>query len=254
MYHEKNSSGLATYLSFFYLRMRASPALQMHHFTFGDVIDVGDHRLQFRHRIDADAAPNRARVAEGPSPGPVDPFELHERRDERCLYVESLNRWITRSRPASNEALVRSSPEGIVTRHLPVLPDRYSPRLSYDMARKAETFHDLASPDYEPVVEEYSFDYTNRRGARPQRRQAVFFASFVSIIDSHLLKLWKHLGRDVQSFLDRVVRDRRICYTANARSIRICVSPSAPGAGATIRARKSSTSSSAIRRKTGSFS
>jgi len=35
MYNEKNESGLATYLSFFYLRMRAGPTVQMHQFTFG---------------------------------------------------------------------------------------------------------------------------------------------------------------------------------------------------------------------------
>src|ERR1041385_248208 len=228
MYHEKNSSGLATYLSFFYLRMRAGPAIQMHHFTFGDVIDVvttaynfGTESMLTLHRI------GRA-SQDGTHPGPVDPFELHERRDERCLYVESLNRWITRSRPASNEALVRSSPQGIATGHLPVLPDRYSPRLSYDIARKAETFHDLASPDYEPVVEDYAVDYTIDAARDLNGVRLVFFASFVSIIDSHLLKLWKHLGRDVQSFLDRVVRDRRICYTANAEidsSLRLTFRP-----------------------------
>ncbi len=215
MYHEKNGSGLSTYLSFFYLRILGSPAIQMHHFTFGDVIDVvtsafnfGTESMLTLHRI------SRA-SGDGASPRPVDPFEFYERRDDSCLYVESLNRWITRSRPASNEALVKSSPEGIATSHLPVLPDRYSPRLSYDVARKTETFHDLASPDYEPVVEEYVVDYTIDAARDLNGVGLVFFAAFVSIIDSSLLKLWKHLGRDVQSFLNRVVRDRRICYTAN---------------------------------------
>jgi probable biosynthetic protein (TIGR04098 family) len=216
MYHEKNGSGLSTYLSFFYLRMRAGPAMQMHHFTFGDVIDVvttafnfGTESMLTLHRI------TRPSPDDAP-PRPVDPFEFHEQRNDGCLYVESLNRWISRSRPASNEALVKSSPEGISIGHLPVLPDRYSPRLSYDVARKTETFHDLASPDYEPVVEEYAVDYTIDAARDLNGVRLVFFASFVSIIDSSLLKLWKLLGRDVHSFMNRVVRDRRICYTSNA--------------------------------------
>jgi len=216
MYREKNGSGLPTYLSFFYLRMLAGPSVQMHQFTFGDVIDVvttafnfGTESMLTLHRIER--APR-----DGTRPRPVDPIEFHERRDENCLYVESLNRWITRSRPSSNEALVKSSPEGIVTSHLPVLPDRYSPRLSYDVARKVGTFHDLASDDYEPAVDEYTVDYTIDAARDLNGVRLVFFASFVSIIDSGLLKLWKHLGRDVQSFINRVVRDRRICYIANA--------------------------------------
>jgi probable biosynthetic protein (TIGR04098 family) len=214
MYREKNGSGMPTYLSFFYLRIAAGPAIQMHHLTFGDVIDVvttaynfGSESILTLHRV--------SRASEnGAPPRPVDPFEFYERRDDRSLYVESLNRWITRSRPG-NEALVKSSPEGIAVSHLPVLPDRYSPRLVYDVARKAETFHDVSSPDYEPVVEEYSLDYTIDAARDLNGVGLVFFASFASIIDSALLKLWKHLGRDVPSFVGRVVRDRRICYAAN---------------------------------------
>jgi probable biosynthetic protein (TIGR04098 family) len=214
MYREKNGSGMPTYLSFFYLRIRGGPAIQMHQLTFGDVLDVvttaynfGSESILTLHRV--------GRASEdGAPPRPVDPFEFYERRDDRCLYIESLNRWITRSRPG-NEALVKSSPEGFAVSHLPVLPDRYSPRLVYDVARKAETFHDVASPDYVPVVEEYTMDYTIDAARDLNGVGLVFFASFASIIDSALLKLWKHLGRDVHSFLARVVRDRQICYAAN---------------------------------------
>ena len=215
MYQEKNGDGLPTYLSFFYLRMSAGPAAQMHLFTFGDVIDVvttafnfGTESMLTLHRI--------TRATEGGAPPrPVDPAEFYERRDPDALYIESLNRWITRSRPASNDALVKSSPAGIATRHLPVLPERYSPRLAYDLARKTGTFHDLASPGYEPAVEEYTIDYTIDAARDLNGVGLVFFASFGSMIDSSLLKLWKHLGRDVQSFTSRIIRDRRICYTAN---------------------------------------
>lgn len=217
MYREKNEGGLPTYLSFFYLRVSAGPAMQMHQFTFGDVIDVVTTAFNFGSTESMLTLHRVARASQnGAFPRPVDPVELYERRDEGCLYVESVNRWITRSRPGSNEALVKSSPGGIATRHLPVLPDRYSPRLSYDVARKAETFHDVASPDYEPVVDDFTVDYTIDAARDLNGVGLVFFASFNSMIDSALLKLWRHLGRDVHSFLNRVVRDRRICYTANA--------------------------------------
>lgn len=216
MYLEKNAGGSPTYLSFFYLRMLAGPAAQMHNFTFGDVIDVtttaynfGTESMLTLHRVER--APRY-----GVAPRAVDPVEFYERRDPNALYIESLNRWITRSKPASNEALVKSSPAGILTSHLPVLPDRYSPRLSYDVARKAGSFHDAASPDYELVVDDYTIDYTIDAARDLNGVRLVFFASFASIVESGLLKLWKHLGRGVQSFLDRVVLDRRICYVANA--------------------------------------
>ncbi|HEU4888422.1 MAG TPA: LnmK family bifunctional acyltransferase/decarboxylase [Thermoanaerobaculia bacterium] len=217
MYQEKNGAGMPTYLSFFYLRMSAGPSIQMHQFTFGDVIDVvttafnfGTESMLTLHRI--------SRATNGSAARPVDPVEFYERRDDRCLYIESLNRWITRSRPESNEALVRSSPAGIAISHLPVLPDRYSPRMTYDVARKAGTFHDVSSPDYELVVDDYALDYTIDAARDLNGVGLVFFASFGSIVDSSLLKLWKHLGRDVPSFLSRVVRDRQICYTANAET------------------------------------
>ncbi|HYK03293.1 MAG TPA: LnmK family bifunctional acyltransferase/decarboxylase [Thermoanaerobaculia bacterium] len=214
MYREKNGNGMPTYLSFYYLRILGGPAMQMHQLTFGDVIDVvttaynfGSESILTLHRV-ARASPG------GAPPRAVSAYELYERRDESCLYVESLNRWITRSRPG-NEALVKSSPAGIVTSHLPVLPERHSPRLVYDVARRSGTFHDVASPEYEPVVDEYTVDYTIDAARDLNGVGLVFFASFASIVDSSLLKLWKHLGRDVDSFVNRVVRDRQICYAAN---------------------------------------
>src|SRR6266576_2927135 len=203
MYNEKNESGLATYHAFFYLRMLAGPTVQMHKFTFGDVIDVVTTAFNFGTESLLTLLRIERVLHYSARPHPVDPFELHERRDDRCLYVESVNRWITRSRPESNEALVKSSPKGIATSHLPVLPDRYSPRLAYDLARRTGSFHDLNSPDYEPVVEEFVVDYTIDAARDLNGVRLVFFASFVSIIDSGLLKLWKHLGRNVESFLNR---------------------------------------------------
>ncbi len=214
MYREKNESGSPTYLSFYYLCIHGGPAMQMHQFTYGDVVDVvttaynvGSESILTLHRV-ARAVPD------GAPPRAVTPLEFYEQREDGCLYVEALNRWIARSGPG-NEALVKSSPAGMTTPHLPLLPDRYSPRAVYDAARRAETFHDVASPDYEPVVEEYTVDYTIDAARDLNGVGLVFFASFASIVDSSLLKLWKHLGRDTHSFINRVVRDRQLGYTAN---------------------------------------
>lgn len=216
VFREKNEAGQPVYPSAFYLRVCAGPAIQMHHFTFGDIVDVvttvfnfGTESMLVLHRIGR--APQ-----DGAPPSKGDPLEFYERRDDDCLYLEFVNRWIARSRSTSNEQLVKSSPERVATKHLPVLPDRYSPRRSYDIARRVETFHDVASPDYEPVVEEYSVDYTIDAARDLNGVGLVFFASFNSIIDSGLLKLWRHLGRDVPSFVNRVVRDRQLCLTSNA--------------------------------------
>jgi len=216
IFREKNEDGDPVYPSAFYLRVCGSPAIQMHHFTFGDVIDVvtsvfnfGSQSLLVLHRVER--APE-----DGAPPRPVDPSEFHERRDENRLYVQLVNRWIARSRKTSNEELFKSAPERFATRHLPVLPDRYSPRLSYDLARRAETFHDVASPDYEPVVEEFAVDYTIDAARDLNGVGLVYFASFQSIVDSALLKLWRHLGRDVHSFINRVVRDRQAVILSNA--------------------------------------
>ncbi len=216
IFREKNEDGDPVYPSAFYLRMCAGPAIQMHHFTFGDVVDAvttvfnfGTQSLLVLHRI------GRA-SQDGAPPRPVDPSEFYERRDDGSLYVQLVNRWIARSRKTSNEELFKSAPERFATRHLPVLPDRYSPRLSYDIARRKETFHDVDSPHYEPVVEEYALDYTIDAARDLNGVGLVYFASFHSIVDSALLKLWRHLGRDVHSFLNRVVRDRQTIIASNA--------------------------------------
>ena len=215
LYREKNGDGLPTYLSFFYLRISGGPAMQMHGLTFGDVLDVvttafnfGTESMLTLHRVSLAAE-------DGAPPRPVDPTEFYEQRDDDCMYIESLNRWVVRSRAESNDALVRSSPAGIATRHLPVLPDRYSPRRAYDFARKTQTFHDADDPDYELVVDDYTIDYAIDAARDLNGVGLVFFAAFASIVDSALLKLWRHLDRDVPSFVGRVVRDRQICYVAN---------------------------------------
>jgi len=172
MYNEKNESGLAT-SSRFLLRMRAGPRCRWHQFTFGDVIDVVT-TASISHRIDADAARIERAVAQQRWPASVDPFGVLRAARRSRLYVESVNRWITRSvRKATSAGEIVA--EGNRHSHLPVLPDRYSPRLAYDLARRTGTFHDLNSPDYEPVVEEFVLGLHDRRRRATSRRPARVF-------------------------------------------------------------------------------
>jgi probable biosynthetic protein (TIGR04098 family) len=194
-YRERNEHGSLTFLSFVYLRISAPPDLQPHHFTFGDAIDV----VTTAYRSGNDAIVTRHVVTHA----------------SRSLSIETLNRWVTRSRPDSNE-LVRSTPQGFDTSNLPILPDDESPRAAYDLARKAGTFHDVNSPDYELFVDDFAVDYTIDAARDLNGVGLVFFASFASIIDSALLRLWRHLGRDTTSFLSRIVREQQIAFTANA--------------------------------------
>jgi len=217
IYRETNDQGLPAYLSFYYLRTCGSASIQSRQLTFGDELDVvttafnfGTESMLTLHRI--------TRLGDaGPSVEPVTLDEFHEHRRPNCLYVEALNRWVTRSRPTSNDALVRSSPTGIVTAHLPAVPDRYSPRGTYDRARRLGTFHNPEEA-YETIVDDFTVDYTIDAARDLNGVGLVFFAAFAVIVDSALLKLWTRLGRDVTSFMTRIVRDQRICYTANAEN------------------------------------
>jgi len=56
----------------------------------------------------------------------------------------------------------------------------------------------------------------NRHYTRHQRSGPGILRILFSIIDGALLKLWKHLGRSAQSFLNRVVLDHKLCYLGNA--------------------------------------
>ena len=44
----------------------------------------------------------------------------------------------------------------------------------------------------------------------------LYFASYFSIVDWAVLRMWRHLGRPAQAFLRRRVLDRQLCFVANA--------------------------------------
>jgi probable biosynthetic protein (TIGR04098 family) len=211
-----NAKGAPTYLAFYYFHLKSSPAIHSKSLTFGDRIEVvstpfnfGSESILTLHRIKKD--PQDGAMAQ-----PIDLEEFYDFPRNDCLYVETFNRWIARTREKSNQDLVRSSPVDFKYAHLDSLPARYSPRLVCGYARDKHTFHDPQLPEYACVVDgfetEYKIDITRDINAVG----LVYFASYFSIIDGALLKLWMHLGRSTHSFLNRVVLDHKLCYFGNA--------------------------------------
>ncbi|MGI5216164.1 LnmK family bifunctional acyltransferase/decarboxylase, partial [Plantactinospora sp. CA-290183] len=201
------AEGRPAYLSFYYYRVRGGKVIHPHGLTFGDEIQVTSRVFQFGsqsvltlHRL----AP--AELALGDAP--LAPEEAYEQPHPDCLYVENFNRWIARSRPGSNERLAEVAPPDFAYAHLPRLPNQYSPRTVVGRAREAGTFY--ADPPVNFTVtgpvrtHEYTLDVVrdfNGVGL-------VYFASYFSIFDTALLRLWRSLGRADQRFLQRRVIDQ----------------------------------------------
>ncbi len=211
-----NASGAPTYLAFYYFHLRCSPTIHPTALTFGDRIEAvsslfncGSESVLTLHRI--------RKQGEGGLPAqPVDLQEFYDFPRNDCLYVETFNRWIARSREKSNQDLIRSSPADFEYSHLAPLPDRYSPRLACGYARANNTFHDPQAPGQVCVVDGFQTEYRVDITRDVNGVGLVYFASYFSIIDGALLKLWRHLGRSAQSFLNRVVLDHKLCYFGNA--------------------------------------
>jgi probable biosynthetic protein (TIGR04098 family) len=206
-------------LSFYYYRIRGSRKFHLRTSTFGDrlhittrLFDFGSESVLALHQI--------WRIPPGqPAPhhsGRVEPARFYAFGDENCLYVENFNRWVTRSDARSNQDLVRSSPLGFRHAHLPTLPPAYSPRLVCQQARARLSFIDPGTGDYRPPGPPCRVRYHVDPSRDLNGVGLLYFATYFSIVDWALLQLWRQLGRDDQSFLDRVVIDQQLCYLGNA--------------------------------------
>jgi probable biosynthetic protein (TIGR04098 family) len=210
-YQAAAADGSPTYLSFYYFRVSASRRMHPLAITFGDRLQVvsgvfgyGSESVLTLHRI---------RREDGTPPRPVEPDEFYRHADEDCLYVENFNRWISRTRPGSNRDLTRASPAGFEHRHLPRLPERYSPRLAYARARDNGTFR---PPGSGPPAGRLDTDYPVEVSRDLNGVGLLYFASYFSIVDWALVRLWRQAGRGDAAFLSRVVLDHQLCYLGNA--------------------------------------
>jgi probable biosynthetic protein (TIGR04098 family) len=210
--------GRPTYLSFYYFRVRSGGLLHPGALTFGDrlettsrVFGFGSESVLTLHRI--------RRVAPDAEPSPergLDVEEFFAARQPDCLYVQNFNRWVTRNRTNSNARLISSAPADFRHAHLPQLPAVYSPRVAYAGARSRKTFHDPQDAEWDEVVAEDEVEYPIDITRDINGVGLLYFASYFSIIDGALLKMWRNQGRDDRKFLDRRVLDHQLCYLGNA--------------------------------------
>lgn len=225
VYRAYGAGGQPSYLSFYYFHIRSGQALQPDALTFGDRLEVtsrvfgfGSESVLTLHRLRL-AGPEGERAAgpEANDDAGLDPEEFFVAPRPDCAYVQNFNRWISRSRPDSNEALVTSSPPDFEYRHLPALPEQFSPRLACGRARSTGTFFDPGhDPGWDPLVRDYEVQYPVDITRDLNGVGLLYFASYFSILDGALLKLWRHQQRPDRAFLDRAVLDHKLCYLGNA--------------------------------------
>ncbi|MGW7276805.1 LnmK family bifunctional acyltransferase/decarboxylase [Streptomyces sp. NPDC054844] len=216
----RSPEGAPTYLSFYYYRLRGSRRFHPRSLGFGDrlriasrVFGFGSESVLTLHRI------TRTPAGQTPEEGvsaAVEPDEFYAFADDRALYVENFNRWVTRSRADSNEGLLRSSPPDFRHEHLPPLPEAYSPRLACHTARTRGTFAPDKPAGFEPLGREFMAEYAVDPSRDLNGAGLLYFASYFSIVDWALLRHWRALGRPDAAFLDRIVLDQRLCYLGNA--------------------------------------
>lgn len=212
-YDARDAAGAPAYLSFSYFRIRGSRRINPLSLTFGDRLQIASK--VFGQGSESVLTLHRVRHDDGTPPAPLDPEQFHSSTDQDTLHVEIFNRWISRTKPDSNQGLTRNAPVGFRYRHLPSLPPRYSPRLVFAQIRENGAF----APDPEPpraVAEPFHTEYRVEPSRDLNGVGLLYFASYFSIIDWALLRLWRHLGRDDRSFLRRLVLDQRLCYLGNA--------------------------------------
>ncbi|WP_433618266.1 LnmK family bifunctional acyltransferase/decarboxylase [Dactylosporangium sp. CA-139114] len=209
----RDETGAPTYLAFYYYHLRGSREMHLRRFTFGDRLRVlsacygyGSESVLTLHRIALAGDP----AAEAEK---LDPVEFYERPHAGCLYVETFNRWVTRSAQRSNRDLVRSAPVDFRHEHLPILPERYSPRAVYHRARTARTFDEGPA---EVVVDGHTTTYRLDPTRDLNGVGLVYFAAYFSIVDTAVWRLWQLLGRDEEQYLRLRLTDERVCYLGNA--------------------------------------
>jgi probable biosynthetic protein (TIGR04098 family) len=194
--------------------VRGGKVVHPHGLTFGDELQVtsrvfqfGSHSVLTVHRL----APADLELADI-----LDPAEVYERPHPDCMYVENLNRWISRSRPGSNHGLAEVAPADFHFEHLPRVPNQHSPRTMLGRARGASSFCVPAPEGYDLAGPEQTFEYLLDVTRDINGAGLVYFASYFSIFDTALLGLWRSLGWSDKQFLERRIIDQKIGYFGNA--------------------------------------
>jgi probable biosynthetic protein (TIGR04098 family) len=211
----RTAEGQPAYLSFFYYRVRGGRTVHPHGLTFGDELEVTSQVFQFGsssvltlHRL--------APAGLGLRGDHLDPAEVYETPHPDCMYAENLNRWIVRSLPDSNRSLAATVPPDFVVGDLPRLPNQFSPRTLVGRARSAGSFCAPQLSGFTAVGREHTFDYALDAVRDINGAGLLYFASYFSIFDTALMRLWRTLGRSERQFLKRRVIDQKMGYFGNA--------------------------------------
>ncbi|GAB3258787.1 LnmK family bifunctional acyltransferase/decarboxylase [Kineosporia babensis] len=217
-YTAVDDEGNPVYLSFAYFRVRSATGLCAEDLTFGD-------RLRVRSKVmssggDSLLTVHRATLASSSSPaepdGSADDVEsFFGYRAPQTIHVENFNRWIQRSGHGTNHGLRPATPAGFRTAHLPVVPDRHTPRRTWASARRNVGFRTEAEP---PARATLNLDYQVNASRDLNGVGLLYFASYFSIVDWAVLSLWRSLQRPASAFLSRRVLDRQLCFIANANA------------------------------------
>ncbi|NUR30304.1 MAG: biosynthesis cluster domain-containing protein [Catenulispora sp.] len=212
-YDARDATGAPAYLSFCSFRIRGSRRINPLSLTFGDRLQIASK--VFGQGSESVFTLHRIRHDDGRDAMPLHAADFYATTDEDCLYVEVFNRWISRTRPDSNRDLVRNAPVGFQYRQLPPLQPEYSPRPAFARARDGGGFE----PDPGParaVTDTFHTEYRVEPSRDLNGVGLLYFASYFSIIDWALLRLWRELGRSDRAFLRRLVLDQRVAYLGNA--------------------------------------
>ncbi|MFD7501462.1 LnmK family bifunctional acyltransferase/decarboxylase [Streptomyces sp. NPDC059850] len=218
VFNARDDQGRPTYLSFYYYRITSGGSFNLKQLTFGDRLEVQSQVFNTGRR--SVLTVHRLRRITGPEDDYViAPFEVSEaytRHREDCIYVENLNVWVSRRGTQTNVGLAHSPPVGFDNTVLPTLPDAYSPRFLCNQARSQHVFPDPVTDSWPRRGPDFAVEYPIDITLDVNGAGLLYFASFFSIAEHAQLKQWRSLGRSDRAFLDRVIRDARICYLGNA--------------------------------------
>nr|ASV46896.1 hypothetical protein [uncultured bacterium] len=210
VFQAADAEGSPTYLSFYYYQVLGDRAFHLRTPTFGDRLQVvstcyglGSESVLTLHRL--------SHAGRG-LPPKVSVEELLNARIPECLYVQNVNRWIRRG-VTGNKELYAAAPVGFQQAHLATPAPELSPRIAYDAARRRGAF---ASEAGERPAGEWTLPYEVDLARDLNGVGLLCFATYFSIADGALAKVWRLLGRSDRSFLDRLVVDTRLCFLGNA--------------------------------------
>ncbi|MET8784672.1 MULTISPECIES: LnmK family bifunctional acyltransferase/decarboxylase [unclassified Streptomyces] len=210
----RTPAGKPAYLAFYYFHVRGGRTVHPHGLTFGDELRVTSR--VFRLGGSSVITLHRLAPADLPLPdAPLDPAEVYDDPYPDCLYAQNFNRWVARTE-TGNTSLAQVLPTGFDDADLPRLPNRYSPRALVGAARAAGAFHPAGPPGFTEAGGSHTVEYTLDVVRDLNGAGLMYFASYFSIFDTALLRLWHSLGRTDAQFLRRRVTDQRIAYVGNA--------------------------------------